>query len=364
MSSNLSYMCGLATMVFITTGLVVAVVRWFHMCRPYDRDPNYYYPGRPFVTGIFLSFILLIPYALNPDSEDAWHLTQMFFLPYSLYHFTVMMFAYFGTVMQWRKWRWPILIVGTPVMVSLIAAEILAILPGDHIGLISRVNLLVQGGVMTCACITALWMVLKWAHRFDEDDFSNPTDYPVPYAHRWSMLIGLNMALCWTAALANSRALMAIIMLLFSVASVFMLITALHPHRNRPVDEEMQAEEEAAAQSDPAGEVYHRALTKKKQAEIVKAIKAVVEGEEAFRDPHLTLQEVASKSGYNRTYVSGIIKTQFGGFFDYVNRLRIEHVEAWMKEHPAGTIQEAIEDSGFNSRQTYYSVKSRLETKD
>ena len=143
-----------------------------------------------------------------------------------------------------------------------------------------------------------------------------------------------------------------------------MLITALHPHRNRPVDEEMQAEEEAAAQSDPAGEVYHRALTKKKQAEIVKAIKAVVEGEEAFRDPHLTLQEVASKSGYNRTYVSGIIKTQFGGFFDYVNRLRIEHVEAWMKEHPAGTIQEAIEDSGFNSRQTYYSVKSRLETKD
>ena len=55
MSSNLSYLCGLATMVFITTGLVVAVVRWFHMCRPYDRDPNYYYPGRPFVTGIFLS---------------------------------------------------------------------------------------------------------------------------------------------------------------------------------------------------------------------------------------------------------------------------------------------------------------------
>ena len=77
--------------------------------------------------------------------------------------------------------------------------------------------------------------------------------------------------------------------------------------------------------------------------------------------PHLTLQEVAARSGYNRSYISGIIKAQFGGFFDYVNRLRVERVDAWMQEHPAGTIQEAVEEAGFGSRQSYYSVKSRLE---
>jgi AraC-like DNA-binding protein len=364
MGSNLSYLCGLATMVFITTGLVVAAVRWFHMCRPYDRDPGYYYPGRPFVTGIFLSFILLLPYALNPESEDAWHLTQMFFLPYSLYHFAVMLCAYFGSVMQWRRWRWPILIIGSPVIISIIVAEILALIPGDHIGLISRVNLLVLGAIMTGVCITALWVVLTWAHRFDEDDFSNPADYPVPYARRWSVLIVLNMGLCWAGVLANNRALMAVIMLIFAGASVFMLITALHPHRNKPVEEELEAKDRTTAPPAPAGEVYHRPLTKKKQADILKAIQAVVEGEEAFRDPHLTLQEVAVRSGYNRTYISGLIKTQYGGFFNYVNRLRLEYVDAWMEAHPAGTLQEAIEDSGFGSRQSYYSVKSRLEGKE
>lgn len=364
MSSNLSYLCGLATMVFITTGLVVAAVRWFHMCRPYDRDPNYYYPGRPFVTGIFLSFVLLLPYALHPESEDAWHLAQMFFLPFSLYHFTVMLFAYFGSVMQWRKWRRPILIAGSPIFISILAAEVLAIIPGDHVTIISRTNLLILGGLMTAALLYALWKVLTWAHGLEEDDFSNPADYPAPYARRWSAVIMFNMALCWAGALADSRALIAVIMLLFSVSSVFVLITALHPHRDRPVEEEMQAEEEDSAQLAPAGEVYHRALTKKKQAEILKAIKTVVEGEEAFRDPHLTLQDVASRSGYNRSYISGIIKAQYGGFFDYVNRLRLARVEAWMKEHPAGTIQEAIEEAGFNSRQTYYAVKSRLESKD
>ena len=76
--------------------------------------------------------------------------------------------------------------------------------------------------------------------------------------------------------------------------------------------------------------------------------------------PHLTLQDVADRSGYNRSYISGIIKAEWGGFFTYVNRLRLAHVDSWLQEHPAGTIQEAVEASGFSSRQTYYAVKSRM----
>lgn len=362
MGSNLSYLCGLATMVFITTGLVVAAVRWFHMCRPYDRDPHYYYPGRPFVTGIFLSFLLLLPYALHPESEDAWHLAQMFFLPFSLYHFTVMLFAYFGSVMQWRKWRWPILIAGSPIFISILAAEVLAIIPGDHITIISRTNLLILGALMTAALLFALWKVLSWAYGLEEDDYSNPADYPAPFARRWSAIIEFNTALCWAGALADSRALMAVIMLLFSVSSVIVLITALHPHRDRPVEEELQIVPVRADEEEE--QMYNRSISKKKMQEILKAIKTVVEVEEGYLDPHLTLQEVALRSGYNRSYISGVIKARYGGFFDYVNRLRIAHVEAWMKEHPAGTIQEAIDASGFNSRQTYYTVKTRLEGKD
>lgn len=362
MGSNLSYLFGLATMVFITTGLVVAAVRWFHMCRPYDRDPHYYYPGRPFVTGIFLSFLLLLPYALHPESEDAWHLAQMFFLPFSLYHFTVMLFAYFGSVMQWRKWRWPILIAGSPIFISILVAEVLAIIPGDHITIISRTNLLILGALMTAALLFALWKVLSWAYGLEEDDYSNPADYPAPFARRWSAIVVFNMALCWAGALADSRALMAVIMLLFSVSSVIVLITALHPHRDRPVEEELQIVPVRADEEEE--QMYNRSISKKKMQEILKAIKTVVEVEEGYLDPHLTLQEVALRSGYNRSYISGVIKARYGGFFDYVNRLRIAHVEAWMKEHPAGTIQEAIDASGFNSRQTYYTVKTRLEGKD
>ena len=70
---------------------------------------------------------------------------------------------------------------------------------------------------------------------------------------------------------------------------------------------------------------------------------------------------MAERSGYNRSYISGLIKTEFGGFFAYINRLRLAHVERWMLEHPDATIQEAVEVSGFSSRQAYYNVKARFE---
>jgi len=340
-------------MVFITTGLVIAAVRWFHMCRPFDRNPRYYYPGRPFVVGIYLCALALLPYALQPDSPDAWHLAQMFFLPVTLYHFTILLFAYFGSVMQWKKWRWLMFVVGLPVLVALAADMVLAIIPGDQIGKVSDVNLYLLGAIMTCICGIAIWMVLRWAGRFDKDEFSNPADYPVPFARRWTGAVAVNIALCWLGSLANSRMLMAVIMVLFSISSVMFIISALHPHRNRPVDEEEQLPPEETSA------LYNRSLPKKRCKEILDAIRTVVEEQEAFLDPHLTLQDVADRSGYNRSYISCLIKSEWGGFFTYINSLRLAHVDSYLKENPAATIEEAAEESGFTSRRAYYAVRSK-----
>lgn len=308
------------------------------------------------MVGIYLCALALLPYALMPESEDAWQLARIYFLPVTLYHYTVMLFAYFGNVMEWKKWRRPMIIIGLPVLVFLIAALVLALVPGEQFSRISIVSMYLLGGIMTCVCFTAMWVVLNWAHRFDPDDFSNPADFPVVFARRWVAMIVVDTALCWTGVIVGSRALMAVIMLLFAVSSVIFIITALYPHRSRPVEEESGssgADEAVAA-------VYNRSIPQKKRQEILDAIRTVVEQQEGYLDPHLTLQDVADRSGYNRSYISGLIKAEWGGFFAYVNRLRIAHVDAWQQEHPAGTIQEAVELSGFNSRQTYYAVKARL----
>jgi hypothetical protein len=49
-----------------------------------------------------------------------------------------------------------------------------------------------------------------------------------------------------------------------------------------------------------------------------------------------------------------------GRLFQLRERLRLQHVEAYLQAHPGAPLQEAILESCFNSRQAYYAVKARL----
>lgn len=355
MPLTLPYLCGLAAAVYITVCLVCAAVRWFHMCRPYNRNPRYYYPGRPYVTAVWMSSLALLPYVLLPDSTDAWFLARLYFLPVTLFHFILILFSYFGSVMQWKKWKGPTFVAGTLVVVSLVTALVLAIIPGDQLAdsVLAEYALYILGVLITGICITSMAIVMAWADRFDPDDYSNPDDFPVKQARRWMVMIIVSVVLCWTGALLDSPAVLAVIMLLIAAVVVVFVITALNPNRSRPV-------EEPSAQADePAKLLYQRKISAAKQAEILAAVVTVVEEQEAFLDAHLTLQDVADRCGYSRTYISGLVKSELGGFVNYVNRLRLSYVEHYLKQNPGSTLGEAIDAAGFGSRPAYYAVKGK-----
>ena len=360
MSISLSYIFGVTTAIYVAVALTVAAVRWFHLCKPFDRKPHYYYPGRPFITAIGLNALILLPGVFLPESEDAWILTRLYFLPVTLLHFTILLFSYFGNVMQWKKWRLPIAVIGLPVLLALLTSFGMAIVPGEQIGSALDTRLAVAvlyilGIILSAVCLVSTGVVFVWAGRFDPDDFSNPSDFPVRFARRWIMVVLVNLILCWGVAISGSRAALAGLEVFLSASLVVFLITVLHPHRSRPID----SDEEAVMETESAAP--NRSLPGKKRSEIMDAIRTVVEQQKAFLDPHLTLQDVADRCGYNRTYVSGLVKEEFGGFFAYINSLRLDHVESYMQQHPDATIQEAALESGFNSRQAYYTFKSRQE---
>ena len=357
--NGISYFCGIAAAMYLATSLVVGAIRWFHMCKPFDKQPRYYYPGRPYVTMVFASALLLLPYVLDPESADAWYLVRMYFLPLTILHLSILQFAYFGSVMQWKRWRLPAILSTVPMALVMVAVEAIALTPGEQIGGVIPQALAVgtlhlTGALLTIVCGVSVAVVLKWAKHYDVDEFSNEEDFPVVFARKWMLLATVNAVIVWAAALVNSRVVMAVMMLLLSVSAVIFLITALHPNRNRPVEEEVAPK----ADGEP-GMVYQRAISKKKRLEILQALNTAVVEQKAYLEPHLTIQDVADKCGYNRTYIAGILKGEFGGFFNYINSLRLKHVEDYMRQHPDATIQEAVSESGFASRQAYYTFKSR-----
>lgn len=359
MHTFLTHLYGTVAAAYVTTSLVVAAIRWFHMCRPFDRNPRYYYPGRPFVTLSFLSALTLIPYALFPEDYDAWFLVRLYFLPVALFSFTLMLSSYFGRVMEWKKWKWPIILASLPVILSLLSALLAAVLPGEQLRgtALPGIVLYTLGALTTVACLTAIAVVRMWAGCFDPDDFSNPADFPVTQARRWVVIALVDVALCWTGALLNNPCTLAVIQLMMAGLSVHFVLTALHPNRNRPLAEETPA---ADAPDVAAPAQARRPLPKKKQAEMLAAIREVVEGQQAFLEAHLTLQDVADRCGYGRTYISTLIKEEMGGFSAYVNRLRLAYVEEYLQAHPEATLGEAIDMAGFGSRPTYYHMRQKL----
>lgn len=367
MSQSATYFCGLAAMLYLAVCLTLAAVRWFHMCRPYDRDARYYYPGRPFVTGVWLSALATVPYVLHPESVDAWCLARLYFLPVTMFHFAIIAFSYFGSVMQWRRWRALALLVGMPVALALLAAVGLSVWPGEQLAAsplrtAATWVYVALGVVVTITCVALMCVVLRWAKRFDNDDFSNPADFPVVQARRWILMIVVNMGLCWAGAALDSPAFLAALQLLLAVSCVVFLITALQPHRNGPVEvavvteplaeaQEVDLPEQPEVRSEPSGV---------RPEELLSAVVTVVEEQEAYRDSHLTLQDVANRCGYGRTYIAAVVKSELGGFFSYVNHLRVEYAERYLNEHPEATIAEAAEAAGFSDRKAFYKARGHV----
>lgn len=367
---DLLHICSLAAMTYVVTGVVVACIRWFHVCHPYDRDPDYYFPGRKAISLFFISSILLLPYVFAPGNPWAWVLVKVFFLPYNLYFLALLLFSYFGSVMQWRQWRRPAIFMGVPTFLMLGLVLVLSLLPQDclagteHALMVARWINIGIGLLMTVMFIFSVRIVFSWVKKFDENEFSNPEDFPVNFAQRVISLLIASIALLWVAAIVDRQWLMALIQLILSILAVGFLIRALHPQRHRPLEEEEEerkpVRKEAAAATTGEKHTYSYNLTEAKTKSIISAIRRTVVRDKAFLNPHLSLQEVAEQCGVNRSYVSQVFKTELGGFFNYVNNLRLDYAEAYQKEHPDAPVHEVASESGFGSRQTYYSVKSRL----
>ncbi|MCR5003688.1 MAG: hypothetical protein K5984_04895 [Bacteroidales bacterium] len=349
---QIQYFCVLSTMAYITGGVILAAVRWFHMCQPYDREPRYYYPARRYMAAMCILTVSLLPFVFEPDSVDALILVKTYFLPSNILMIALVLMSYFGRVMNWEQFSLFRVVALSLLVVILGLAISVALIPGEQFrdaGLVRIAEAVIYalGFFQTLVFVVALKKVRHWAINCSEDEFSNPMDFPVPFAKRVAVIGSSAVLLIWCGAIFDNPLVLGIVELLLTVILVVLVIVSLHPNRQRECscyDLQEEAIEVADGNFD----------------EIRAAIKQVVETERSFLEPHITLQDVASKCGYNRSYVAKIIKSEYGGFFNYINSLRLDYAEEYHREHPDASVAELVDESGFGSRQTYYNVKSRL----
>lgn len=118
--------------------------------------------------------------------------------------------------------------------------------------------------------------------------------------------------------------------------------------------EASQAEDGTLAAATPAADDPRFAAVEARLTQLM-------EGERLYREPALTIAQLARRSGYPEYLVSAVINRRFAGnFWDYINRQRIEAARACLAD--AGdtrTILDIAYACGFTSKSTFNAAFKR-----
>ena len=142
---------------------------------------------------------------------------------------------------------------------------------------------------------------------------------------------------------------MAVLHILLSVFNIVLLITVMPAWRRKFImpstADDNEADDEEANQ-----DVHIDGLIDQTALEI----RAYVEGQRAYLDPHLKVDDVVDHCQLGRTYVSMTFQRRFGSFASYINGLRLAYYSQYSADHPDETKESAALASGFSSYNAYY----------
>ncbi|MBR5062126.1 MAG: hypothetical protein IKX24_08305 [Prevotella sp.] len=351
--------CSISLFAYILSGLFFAAVRWFHVCHPYDKNIAYYFPDRREMTLIYTGVLMLLPYVICPSNHEAWIFVKAYFIILIPFYCGLLIYRYFGSIKHWNEWKTMSFYLGILFFATIIFFLFVAIFPQVNLPIVIRRHnaaiILTEGMISVLYCLYAVQRTIHWL-QLAKEDYSNIDDFPINYARRVLFIPFIHIALIWPAVLYDSQQAMAIIYPMLAVCNIVLLLFDLHPQRTRHIHETVGNLEDTQERQDTT------ALSRPKTNTIIEDIRRIVEKDRQFLNPNLSLQDVVAQCPYGRTYVSYVFKNHLGGFFNYVNNLRVNYSEAYRLDHPTATLDEIATASGFTSRQTFYRVKKRLDT--
>ncbi len=354
------YYYGVAAMLYITTCWAFAIVRWFHTCQEPKERRAYIWPDRKMQVLVFLMATLLLPYVIDPTNESAWTLMKSYYPGTYYFYSGMLMLCYAGTVKQWNRWKFVSWIAACIVIATMLLPILNAWLPFEFMnrqGLeLWHYVITVESFLMMAFCFMAMWQVWHWVRESNDANYSNPDDFPVKYASMILYYPVVLTPLVWPAYILDSRQVMAVLHLFLAAFNMVLLVTVMPAWRRKlmlpsTVDEDSESENDEPHDANIEEHIEQTALE----------IRAYVEEQSAYLDPHLKVDDVVQHCQMGRTYVSLTFQRRFNSFASYVNSLRLAHYEQYMAAHPEETKESAALASGFSNYMSYYRAKRKQE---
>lgn len=393
----------LACYTYILSGVICGVVRWFHMCHPFDRGGDFFYPARRQMTFFYTATALQLPYVLCPGDPGTWLFARSFGILYYPICFTILYHRYFQTDKPWRQWSAVTYFV-TPF---LLLGGLLFIVFFHQNNLLIPYKLtweIAMGGVSILLSIHLFkeckWLIKK-VDSYHTQNYSNESDFPFAFAKKILHLPALGLLMMWTLFILDNQMVKAYIDLFMATWQVQFLCRILHPNKmihseqnknnmdfieNENMEQILQEKElfekivqttdgqvlEEAPIDDTSDEPKLITYNKEKLR-----LQMEQENWESVKDEVLTIvskrylepslkriEVVRDVSAMNHT-LAGTFITQVG-FYRLVNAFRIRHYERLMASDSSANIgqEAAAELCGFKNRWGLTNARKRLKDFD
>ena len=388
----------LACYTYILSGVICAVVRWFHMCRPFDQRSDYFYPARRQVTFFYAATALQLPYMLCPGDPGSWFFARSFGILYYPVCFALLYHRFFQMRHLWSKklsiayFCSPFLLLGALFVIVVFHQNDL-LLPHKRL----------WECIMVCVSILLTYRLVKecrWVAKkvesYHTQNYSNESDFPFTFAKKMLYLPAVWLTVMWTLFLLDNQMVKAFIDLVVAAWHVLLLCRILHPSRpvssKQSIDEmktiengnmervlhenemlekvvetadnqilEETSHEDEANETDETDEANEPQLTERNGENT----RLKVEGEkwESVKNEVLTIvshrylepslkriEVIRDVSAMNHT-LAGTFITQVG-FYRLVNAFRVRHYERLMESDSTSNLGQEIaaEMCGFKNR--------------
>ncbi len=417
----------LACYTYILSGVICAIVRWFHMCRPFDQRSDYFYPARRQVTFFYAATALQLPYMLCPGDPGSWFFARSFGILYYPVCFALLYHRFFQMRHLWSKklsiayFCSPFLLLGALFVIVVFHQNDL-LLPYKRL----------WECIMVCVSILLTYRLVKecrWVAKkvesYHTQNFSNESDFPFTFAKNMLYLPAVWLIVMWTLFLLDNQMVKAFIDLIMAAWHVLFLCRILHPSRpvssKRSIDgmktienenmerilqenellekvveatdnlilEESCTEDEAGVtdeanvtdeagvtdennETDEAnerqliernGENTRQRIEKEKWESVKNEVLTIVS--HRYLEPSLKrIEVIRDVSAMNHT-LAGTFITQVG-FYRLVNAFRVRHYERLMESHSTSNLGQEIaaEMCGFKNRWGLANARKRLKDFD
>ena len=223
----------LACYTYILSGVICAVVRWFHMCRPFDQRGDYFYPARRQVTFFYAATALQLPYMLCPGDPGSWFFARSFGILYYPVCFALLYHRFFQMRHLWSKklsiayFCSPFLLLGALFVIVVFHQNDL-LLPYKRL----------WECIMVCVSILLTYRLVKecrWVAKkvesYHTQNYSNESDFPFTFAKNMLYLPAVWLIVMWTLFLFDNQMVKAFMDLIIAAWHVLFLCRILHPSR-------------------------------------------------------------------------------------------------------------------------------------